>query len=84
MLNETHLERAKQIVAAHRTKKRCNDCYDRGWLGTNEEGLLVPCGRCTDIEAAMAEWKDYVASVPELKEQFPELFEEPKEETTAE
>jgi hypothetical protein len=82
-LEEAHVEKAKQIIAANRTRKRCNECYDRGWLGMNSDGLVVPCARCTDIDKAMADWKDYVAGVPELKEHFHDLFEEPQEEESA-
>ncbi len=75
-LDDKHLEAAQAIAAAHRTKKSCDTCYDRGWIGVSEQNLLVLCTRCVDMEAAMADWKDYVSKHEELKEHFSELFEE--------
>ena len=78
ILDEKHLDAAKEIAKKNRNKKRCDDCYDRGWLGVSEQNLLVLCGRCVDMEAAMEDWKNYVSEHEELKEHFSELFEEPK------
>jgi len=79
-LDEKHLDEAKQIALKHRTKKSCGTCYDRGWVGVNDENLLILCTKCVDLEASMAEWKAYVAQHEELKEHFAELFEEQEEE----
>jgi hypothetical protein len=78
-LDEKHLDEAKKIAAANRKKKRCDDCYDRGWIGVSEQNLLVLCGRCVDMEKAMDDWKAYVTQHDELKEHFSELFEEHQE-----
>lgn len=85
ILEDKHLEEAKAIAQKNRKKKRCDDCYDRGWLGVSDQNLLVLCGRCVDMEAAMEDWKTYVSEHEDLKEHFSELFEEPKtaEETEA-
>ena len=79
-LDEKHLEAAKKIALDNRKKKRCDECYDRGWIGVSEENLLVLCTRCVDMDAAMVEWKKYVGEHEELKEHFAELFEEAPEE----
>jgi hypothetical protein len=82
-LDEKHLDEAKKIAHDHRKKKRCDDCYDRGWIGVSEQNLLVLCTRCVDMDAAMDEWKKYVVNHEELKEHFSELFEETPEENDA-
>lgn len=78
-LDEKHLEEAKKIAAEHRKKKRCDECYDRGWIGVTEQNLLVLCTRCVDLDAAMVDWKKYVSEHEDLKELFSELFEEHEE-----
>ncbi len=75
-LDDAHLEAAQNIAAKHRRKKRCDECYDRGWIGITEQNLLVLCTRCVDMESALAEWKEYVSGHEDLKEHFSELFEE--------
>lgn len=79
-LDEKHLDEAKKIAANNRKKKRCDECYDRGWIGVSEQNLLVLCTRCVDMDKAMDDWKEYVNGHEDLKEHFSELFEEPKEE----
>ncbi len=82
-LEEVHLEKAKQIALANRTKKSCHLCYDRAYTGVSQENTLILCPKCVDEPKAMAEWKEYVEAIPELKEHFHELFEEPTEEMIA-
>ena len=81
-LEEIHLEAAKQIALNHRKKKSCGHCYDRGWVGVNDENLLILCTKCVDMDEAMEAWKTYVSGHEELKEHFSELFEESTEEET--
>ncbi len=75
-LEEKHLEAAQAIARKHRQKKSCDNCYDRGWIGTTEQNLVVLCTRCVDMDAAMEDWKAYVSANEDLKEHFSELFEE--------
>lgn len=75
-LDEKHLDEAKKIADDNRKKKRCDECYDRGWIGVSEQNMLVLCTRCVDMEKAMDAWKEYVTQHEELKEHFSELFEE--------
>lgn len=79
ILDEKHLDEAKKIAGDHRKKKRCDECYDRGWIGVSEQNLLVLCTRCVDMDPAMEAWKQYVTDHEELKEHFAELFEETAE-----
>jgi len=81
-LEEIHQKAAIDIVQRHRKKKNCNKCYDRGYVGFTAEKTIVPCEKCVDLEAAMAEWKEYVAKDDKLKEEYKELFED--EQTAAE
>ena len=81
-LEDKHLEKAKEFASNNRTKKRCDNCYDRGYIGVNEQNMLIPCHRCVDLEKVMEAWKTYVAEIQELKAEFADLFEE--EEETAE
>ncbi len=75
-LNEADLEIAKQIAFKNRKKKSCDVCYDRGWVGVNQENLVILCHKCVDMEKALEDWKNFVNEKPELKEHFKELFEE--------
>ena len=75
-LEEKHQLIAKEIVQKNRKKKSCNKCYDRGFVGFTNDKTIIPCEKCVDIDAAMEEWKNYVANDEELKEQFNDLFEE--------
>jgi hypothetical protein len=83
-LDDVHLEKAKEIALANRTKKSCHLCYDRAYTGISQENTLILCPKCVDEPKAMAAWKEYVESVPELKEHFEELFVEHTEEELAE
>ena len=76
LLDEKHQKVAIEIIQKHRTKKHCNKCYDRGYIGFTPEKTIVPCEKCVDIEKAMEEWKQYVSGDNALKEDFKELFED--------
>ena len=78
-LPDEHLEAAKKMVVKHRKKKKCNYCFDRGWIGVSEENTLIPCQRCVDQDKAFEEWKTYVKASPALYEQFKDTLEEKKE-----
>jgi len=73
-LDEKHLEAAKKIALKHRKKKSCDHCYDRGWIGVNDQNLLILCTKCVEMDAAMEDWKAYVSGHKDLKEHFAELF----------
>ena len=40
-LPDEHLDRAREIVAEKRTRQKCKSCYDRGYIGTNQNNLLA-------------------------------------------
>ena len=83
ILDEKHRQAAIEIIQKNRKKKSCNKCYDRGYIGFTLEKTIIPCEKCVEIEAAMEQWKQYVAEDETLKEEFRELFdEETTEETT--
>ncbi len=75
-LAEKHLEKAKEIAYSSRKKKRCDHCYDRAYIGVNQENLLIICPKCVDMDKAMEAWKEYVIATPELHEDFKEMLEE--------
>ncbi|MCF7920386.1 MAG: hypothetical protein K9N06_10800 [Candidatus Cloacimonetes bacterium] len=75
-LEEKHLEAVKEIAVRNRKKRSCGKCYDRGYIGINEENLLILCPKCVDMEKAQEEWKEYVSEHEDLKERFADLFEE--------
>lgn len=83
-MEERHLEEAKKIASKNRKRKRCDNCYERGFIGLTPQNLLVPCTKCVDIDKLMEEWKAYVAQFPDLKEEFSDLWEEEGEETEKE
>ena len=73
-LNEKHLAKAREIVINNRIKQSCKYCYDRGYIGTNEENMLILCHKCVDKEKAYQDWKEYVSQYPELKEIYQDMF----------
>jgi len=77
-LDEIHQKAVIEILQRHRTKKSCNKCYDRGYIGFSPDKTVVPCEKCVNIETAMAEWKEYVSKDEKLKEEFADLFVEDK------
>jgi len=75
-LPDEYLGKAREIAVAKRTKQRCKICYDRGYVGTDQNNMLVPCPKCVDVDAVMVDWKNYVAETSELKEIYGDYFEE--------
>ena len=73
-LPDQYLERAKEMIAAHRRRKSCKSCFDRGYLGVNQNNMLVPCSKCVEDDAVMKEWKDFVMATPELAELYGEYY----------
>ena len=85
ILDEKHQKVAIEIVQKNRTKKSCNKCYDRGYIGFSQDKTVIPCEKCVDIEKAYNEWKQYVSQDEVLKENYKELFdEEPKDDDSEE
>ena len=78
-LPDEHLDRARAMVLAHKKKKNCKKCYDRGYAGVTEENMLVPCSRCVDEKALMAEWRAYVKTHPALVELYGDSLDEETE-----
>lgn len=83
-LPDEHLAAARTIIADNRTKKNCKICYDRGFLGTNQDNMLVPCNKCVDSDAVMEAWRTYVCDNEELSALYGDYFEEEEEEGTEE
>lgn len=83
-LPDVHLDRAKEMVLGHRSRKNCKSCYDRGYQGINELNMLVTCTKCVDGEALMVEWRAYVKETPELTEMYGDYFEEDEDAEKAE
>jgi len=75
-LEEKHLEKAKEFAVSSRKKKRCDHCYDRGYIGVTPENTLVLCNKCVDMDMAVSKWKEYVKDIPQLKEYYADLFTE--------
>ena len=82
-LPDAHLDEARRIIAAHRTKKNCKSCYDRGYVGTNQDNMLVPCSKCVDGDAVMEAWRTYVRQDEELSALYGDYFEEEEDEEEA-
>ncbi len=76
ILDEKHRDAAIEIAKNNRTKKSCNKCYDRGYVGFTPDKFIVPCPKCLDMDKAMEEWKAYVAQDEVLREELKDLFEE--------
>ena len=83
-LPDKYLENAREMVVKHRAKKSCKRCYDRGYLGVDQDNLLVPCAKCVDNDALLAEWRQFVRDTPELSQLYGDYFEaHPEEEGAA-
>lgn len=75
-LADEHLEAAKTIALENRRRRSCKVCYDRGWVGLGQDNTIVLCHKCVDQEKALMAWKAYVEPVPELWEQYKDMFQE--------
>ena len=69
-MDDKHLDVAKEIALRNRKKKKCDHCYDRAYVGVTTENMLMLCHKCVDMDAAVAEWNEYVETQPDLKEHF--------------
>jgi superfamily II DNA helicase RecQ len=74
-LSEEHLEKAKEIISRHRTKKNCKRCYDRGYQGVNQLNMAITCYKCVDEEKVTEEWQAYVRDTPALAQAYGDYFE---------
>ena len=74
-LPEEHLEKAKEIISRHRTKKNCKRCYDRGYQGVNQLNMAITCYKCVDEEKVNEEWRAYVRDTTALTEIYGDYFE---------
>ena len=83
-LPDEHLEKAKEMVSRHRTKKNCKSCFDRGYQGINQLNLLITCHKCVDGDAVTEEWQAHVRNTPELAETYGDYFESEEEEAEEE
>lgn len=79
-LPDEHLEKAKEIISGHRTKKNCNRCYNRGYQGVNQLNMAILCYKCVDEEKVTTEWQAYVRDTPALTEAYGDYFESEEEE----
>ena len=75
-LPDQYLEQAKEMIGRHRRRRSCKTCFDRGYLGVNQDNMLVPCSKCVDEEAVLAEWKEFVMATPELAELYGDYYED--------
>ena len=83
-LPDEHLEKAKEIISRHRTRKNCKRCYDRGYQGITQLNMAVTCHKCVDEEKVTLEWQAYVRDTPALVEAYGDYFEADEEEDAAE
>ena len=79
-LPDEYLAEARKIIGENRNKKSCKICYDRGFLGTNQDNMLVPCNKCVDSDAVMEAWRVHVRENDELSALYGDYFEEEGEE----
>ena len=84
MLPDKHLDSAKIIIKENRSKTQCKTCYDRGFIGTNQDNMIVPCNKCVEVEAVMVRWRKYVREDEELTALYGDYFEEDEDEQGSE
>ena len=74
-LPDKYLDVAKKIIKENRSKSNCKACYDRGFIGTNQDNMIVPCTKCVDVEEVMVKWRSFVRENEELTNLYGEYFE---------
>jgi superfamily II DNA helicase RecQ len=79
-LPDEHMEKAKEMISRHRTKKNCKRCYDRGYQGINQLNMVITCHKCVDEDKVTQEWQAYVRDTPALAEVYGDYFESEEEE----
>ena len=79
-LPEEHLEKAKEIISRHRTRKNCKRCYDRGYQGFNQLNMVITCYKCVDEDKVTEEWQAYVRDTPAMAETYGDYFEADEQE----
>ena len=79
-LPDEHMEKAKEMISRHRTKKNCKRCYDRGYQGINQLNMVITCHKCVDEDKVTQEWQAYVRDTPALAEIYGDYFESEEEE----
>lgn len=79
-LPDEHLEKAKEIISRHRTRKNCKRCYDRGYQGINQLNMVITCYKCVDEDKVTQEWQAYVRDTPALAEAYGDYFEADEQE----
>lgn len=83
-LPDEYLEKAREMAARHKNKKNCKRCYDRGYLGVDQNNLLIPCTKCVADDALLAQWRQFVRDTPELHQLYGDYFEEEEQALPAE
>lgn len=83
-LPDEHLEKAKEMVSRHRTRKSCKSCFDRGYQGINQLNMVIPCHKCVDSDEVTKEWQAYVRDTPALAEAYGDYFEAAEEQEGSE
>ncbi len=78
-LPDKYLDSAKSIIKDNRSKTQCKACYDRGYIGTNQDNMVVPCSKCVNVEEVMIKWREYVRNDGELTALYGDYFEEEEE-----
>lgn len=78
-LPDQYLATAREMVAKHKNKKNCKRCYDRGYLGVDQNNLLIPCSKCVAGDALIEEWRQFVRDTPELSQLYGDYFDKKDE-----
>jgi hypothetical protein len=79
-LPDQYLDTAKDLARKHRRPVNCKTCYSRGYLGTSQQNLLVPCSKCVATDELMEDWRKLVRETPELAELYGDYFDAQDEE----
>lgn len=74
-LPDQYLDNIKELTLKHRRQTNCKTCYNRGYLGTTQDNLLVPCSKCVPTDELMDDWRKFVRETPALAELYGDYFE---------
>lgn len=67
---EAYQAEVRHILKALSKKSNCKDCYGRGYIGYDYQGLPVVCHRCVNGGYALIWWKEFVNVNPPLHRLF--------------
>ncbi len=71
LLPEVYAEQVREKMRQLCSHKYCKRCYGRGYVGMNDNNLVITCDKCVDQGAAYLWFRSFVREHEDLHEMFP-------------